>query len=150
MRMSEREPWWRGTSPTDPVVGPRGWNGFFHTVVNDMDAAQLIELKRLQSDPQPEATDAGPYIVDRRRATRTPATGQRLGVVFGVEGGRWLLPLELRDTSAGGVGLISAQALEAGDRVTLYDEGSRATFIKGRIARCALRDDGRFDLGLSI
>lgn len=116
-----------------------------------MDAAQQIELKRLRTKTTADAMpDPGPYAFDRRRAMRSPATGQRLGVVFGVEGGRWLLPLELRDASASGVGLISGQELEPGDRVTLYDEGRRATFIKGRVARCQEREDGRFDLGLTF
>lgn len=118
-----------------------------------MDAAQQIELKRLQTNTQPDQLDQpgpGPYVFDRRRAVRSPASGQRLGVVFGAAGGRWLLPLELRDTSASGVGLVCGQQLEPGDRVTLYDEGRRATFIKGRVARCQPRDDGAFDLGLSI
>lgn len=116
-----------------------------------MDAAQQIELKRLQTKTPGDAVpDPGPYPFDRRRAVRSPAHGQRLGVVFGVEGGRWLLPLELRDTSASGVGLVARQQLEPGDRVTLYDEGRRATFIKGYVARCQAREDGQFDLGLSI
>ncbi|MFI4881149.1 MAG: hypothetical protein ACIAQU_01035 [Phycisphaerales bacterium JB064] len=110
-----------------------------------MDAAQQIELKRIASDDE-----LGPYVFDRRRAVRTLATGQRLGVVFGAEGGRWLLPLELRDTSGNGLGLVASQALEAGDRVTLYDEGRRATFVKGLVARCEPRDDGRFDVGLTF
>lgn len=134
----------RGTT-----LRPRWWakgrNGFGHRVVTVMDAAQQVELKQTLSEE-----DRGPYVFDRRRAIRSTATGQRLGVVFGAEGGRWLLPLELRDSSANGLGLISSQALHAGDRVTLYDEGRRATFIKGQVARCERRADGRFDLGLSF
>ncbi|MCW5757697.1 MAG: hypothetical protein KIT54_10715 [Phycisphaeraceae bacterium] len=99
---------------------------------------------------QPTLDDAlGPYQFDRRRANRQPARGQRLAVVFGVQGGRWLLPLELRDTCSGGLGLIGEHALEPGDRVTLYDEGRRATFIKGVVVRSSVREDGRFDLGLT-
>ncbi len=116
-----------------------------------MDAAQQIELKRLSTRTKADAMpDPGPYAFDRRRTVRTAANGQRLGVVFGVEGGRWLLPLELRDTSASGVGLVCGQQLEPGDRVTLYDEGRRATFVKGLVTRCQSREDGRFDLGLSF
>lgn len=59
------------------------------------------------------------------------------------------MPLQIRDTSAGGLGLIGSQALEPGDRVTLYDEGRRATFIKGVVVRSFEREDGRFDLGIS-
>ena len=110
-----------------------------------MDAAQQLELKRIAGDD-----DRGPYVFDRRRAVRTLAAGQRLGVVFGAEGGRWLLPLELRDSSASGLGLIAGQALHAGDRVTLYDEGRRATFVKGLVSRCEQREDGRYDLGLTF
>lgn len=109
-----------------------------------MDAAQQIELKQAVAD-----TELGPYAFDRRRATRSPAAGHRLGVVFGAQGGRWLLPFQLRDTSATGLGLICDQDLDPGDRVTLYDEGRRATFVKGCVARCRLREDGRFDLGLT-
>lgn len=111
-----------------------------------MDAAQQLEPKGIAAQTE---EDRGPYVFDRRRAIRTATTGQRLGVVFGASGGRWLLPLELRDTSANGLGLTSDQALESGDRVTLYDEGRRATFIRGLVARCERRDDGRFDLGLT-
>jgi hypothetical protein len=114
-----------------------------------MDAAQQIELKRVEVNPESGEPQLGPFAFDRRRAARGPATGQRLGVVFAVDGGRWLLPLDLRDSSASGIGLISNQPLGPGDRVTLYDEGRRATFIKGHVARCALRGDGRYDLGLS-
>ncbi len=113
-----------------------------------MDAAQQIELKHIKSKLTIREADPGPYSFDRRRGARGLASGQRLAVVFGVEGGRSLLPLELRDTSASGLGAVSARALEAGDRVTLYDEGRRATFIKGTVARCQKRDDGRYDLGL--
>lgn len=123
-------------------------------VVTVMDAAQQIELKRLdlnqsETNLQGSESEPGPYTFDRRRCTRAEASGQRLGVVFGAEGGRWLMPLELRDSSASGLGLISTQALGPGDRVTLYDEGRRATFIKGHVARCARRDDGKYDLGLT-
>lgn len=114
-----------------------------------MDAAQHIELKTVGSAQHSGETDAGPYTFDRRRGSRGPAAGQRLGVVFGVDGGRWLLPLELRDSSASGLGLVSAQPLGPGDRITLYDEGRRATFIKGHVARCVRREDGKYDLGLT-
>jgi len=110
-----------------------------------MDAVRQVELKQVEETP-----DCGPYAFDRRKSRRTPATGQRLGVVFGVEGGRWLLPLVLRDTSAQGLGLTCSQPLTAGDRITLYDEGRRATFIKGVVARCQQREDGSFDLGLTF
>ncbi|MFI4917185.1 MAG: hypothetical protein ACIAS6_11855 [Phycisphaerales bacterium JB060] len=132
------------------VVGQRGRNGFFHTVVIVMDAAQQIELKRLELEGDINQANVGPYSFDRRRAARTPATGRRLGVVFGSHGGRWLLPFELRDTSANGLGLVCDQDLHPGDRVTLYDEGRRATFIKGRVTRCLAREDGKFDLGLTV
>ncbi len=118
-------------------------------VVIVMDAAQQIELKPVETNQPLYELDHGPYTFDRRRAARGPATGQRLGVVFGVDGGRWLLPLELRDSSATGIGLVSSQPLGPGDRVTLYDEGRRATFIKGHVARCARREDGLYDLGLT-
>ncbi|UYV12951.1 MAG: PilZ domain-containing protein [Phycisphaera sp.] len=118
-------------------------------VVTVMDAAQQIELKPVDTNQQTSEIEPGPYTFDRRRCSRGPASGQRLGVVFGVEGGRWLLPLELRDSSASGIGLISAQVLSPGDRVTLYDEGQRATFIKGHVARCVRREDGKYDLGLT-
>lgn len=114
-----------------------------------MDAAQQIELKPVDTNQPGSESEPGPYTFDRRRCTRGVASGQRLGVVFGAEGGRWLMPLEIRDSSASGIGLISAQALGPGDRVTLYDEGRRATFIKGHVARCARRDDGKYDLGLT-
>lgn len=130
------------------MVGP-GRNTFFHMVVTVMDAAQQIELKPVDTNLRTSETEAGPYTFDRRRCTRGPASGQRVGVVFGAEGGRWLLPLELRDSSASGIGLISTQPLGPGDRVTLYDEGRRATFIKGHVARCAKREDGKYDLGLT-
>ena len=91
----------------------------------------------------------GPYQFDRRRANRTPASGKRLAVIFGAQGGRWLLPLEIRDASAGGLGLVGGQSLDPGDRVTLYDEGRRATFIKGTVVRSVEREDGRYDLGLT-
>ncbi|MEQ8843946.1 MAG: PilZ domain-containing protein [Phycisphaerales bacterium] len=109
-----------------------------------MDAAQQIELKQ----PERRGED-GPYRFERRRSPRMAAQGQRLAVVFGREGGRWLLPLELRDSSASGLGLVCGQALSSGDRVTLYDEGRRATFVRGVVTRCAQREDGRYDLGLS-
>jgi hypothetical protein len=113
-------------------------------VVIVMDAAQQIELKQAEA-----LSDLGPYTFDRRRALRSPASGRRLGVVFGAHGGRWLLPFELRDTSANGLGLICEQDLNPGDRVTLYDEGRRATFIRGCVTRCMAREDGKFDLGLT-
>ncbi|MGD1916406.1 MAG: hypothetical protein ACFCBV_09500 [Phycisphaerales bacterium] len=109
-----------------------------------MDAARNIELKQ-----EPAASDHGPYRFERRRAPRMAAEGQRLAVVFGTDGGRWLLPLEIRDSSSSGIGLVSRQPLTAGDRITLYDEGRRATFIKGVVARCGEREDGQFDLGLT-
>lgn len=130
------------------VVGP-GHRNIVHRVVTDMDAVQHVELKHVRNAPLPGELDPGPYTFDRRRCARGPACGSRLAVVFGVEGGRWLLPLELRDTSASGLGAISAQALNAGDRVTLYDEGRRATFIRGTVTRCQEREDGQYDLGLT-
>jgi len=114
-----------------------------------MDAAQQIEFKPVGTTQLAGETEAGPFSFDRRRCSRGPATGQRLGVVFGADGGRWLMPLELRDSSASGIGLVSAQPLGPGDRITLYDEGRRATFIKGHVARCARREDGKYDLGLT-
>jgi len=109
-----------------------------------MDAAQHIELKQDST-----TSELGPYRFDRRRAPRVLAQGQRLAVVFGIDGGRWLLPLNLRDASSGGIGLISRQPLTTGDRVTLYDEGRRATFVKGVVTRCGKREDGTYDLGLA-
>ena len=110
-----------------------------------MDAAQHVKPQQVVD----EASESGPYRFDRRRSPRVLANGHRLAVVFGAEGGRWLMPLDLRDTSTNGVGLVSSQALEAGDRVTLYDEGRRATFVRGVVTRCQAREDGRFDLGVT-
>ncbi|MEO1007164.1 MAG: PilZ domain-containing protein [Planctomycetota bacterium] len=84
----------------------------------------------------------GPFKFDRRRCQRLECSGRRLAVVFAVEGGRNLLPVELLDASTEGLGLRSARPLEADDRVTLYDEGRQTGFVRGRVVRCAEMDGG--------
>lgn len=135
---SERE------APRAGVVGLGGRSVSATLVGLVMDTARTVELKRVEP-----ACDLGPYVFDRRRARRSQAVGDRLAVIFGRHGGRWLLPLELRDTSANGLGLVCEQPLSAGDRVTLYDQGRRATYIRGLVTRCHPREDGRFDVGLT-
>jgi len=96
------------------------------------------------------AGDVGPFRFDRRATPRRAIDQQRLAVVFRPDGGRGLLPVRVRDASPGGVGLVASGPIAVHDRLTLYDEGRGAGFVRGRVVRVTPAEGGLFTVGVRL
>src|SRR5690606_1071991 len=91
-------------------------------------------------------------IFDRRIGPRRPAAGGALAsVAAGADGeGVRLVPLQLIDSGAAGIGAVSASRLRPGMRVTLHSVDACLARDCGIVARCDERADGGYLVGIAF
>lgn len=122
------------------------------------------ELKLVRDKPLDEV---GPYRFERRREHRWSTSGQVTFVDYGrpsddpatlpamTEAQKRIGSLQMRDVSAGGVGVWSQRALPLGSRVAVYfpPRGNQAGYDRmGKVVRCqndATLGQG-FEIGLEL
>ena len=90
-------------------------------------------------------------LADRRLLDRRPAEGKLLAALTLPDGGRAVVPLELLDASAMGMGVLVDREVPIGTRFEAYGQpGARLPTNFGRVVHIEAEEDGRFRLGLKF
>ncbi|MCE2966573.1 MAG: PilZ domain-containing protein [Phycisphaerales bacterium] len=113
------------------------------TRVNESDA--MVELLHTRARAMNWRTD---HLAEERREYSRRRVESRITAMFAGPSRQGVLPLDIVDTSATGLGVTSTTELEVGTRVMLV---SGNTPIPDRIAtvvHCVCDDQGRFHMGL--
>ncbi len=98
------------------------------------------------------ATDARPTLTlpeDRRRSPRRPASGWAMIAFTSDHAPGRLVPVDLVDESPIGVGVISRQRVDVGDRFELFRGSTPWPANNGRVVRCEACEGGYF-IGLAL
>jgi hypothetical protein len=101
----------------------------------------------------PSAHPFDPMRLERRGTIRLPASGGMVATFRGPGGRVGLTPVELLDTSDGGLGLRSPVAIEPGMTVTLRDPRTRQPWSDAACVRCTREpaaDGGGYRVGLRL
>lgn len=95
------------------------------------------------------ASSLDPMRLERRSSVRLPARGDLVATYRGADGRVGLTPVDLVDTSDGGVGVRSPVAIEPGMTVTLRDARTRQPWSDAACVRCT-REGSGYRVGLRL
>lgn len=89
------------------------------------------------------------FVLERRRAARTPASGPLQAVLANGREMPWVMRLNLVDCSAGGMCAEADAAVAAGARLSLRVDPVHGAWRTGVVVRCTPSGDGHYRLGIS-
>lgn len=106
----------------------------------------------------PDAAERGPMRLERRGDPRWRTSGWATAGVCGptpaaLRRGSRVVSLELSDLSDGGVGATCREEVEPGSSIVVLFPprmGASGWQLDGRVARCRRREDGRYEVGITL